>query len=128
MRCRHVRKPSRSENFRSQHPLPRSLPQNNFVKWILYKIILLRGHAQSCSKLQWLQMNPTFIELRGIQIVLHTVQRASYIYYIYISVRLYCMICNQVSVFHEIVWEHESMEIFPPPNCSVTLGLSDSNV
>lgn len=34
---------------------------------------------------------------------------------IYISVRLYCMICNQVSVFHEIVWEHESMEIFPPP-------------
>lgn len=26
------------------------------------------------------------------------------------------MICNQVSVFHKIGWEHESMEIFPPPN------------
>lgn len=91
-----------------------------FVHSILYRGLLLRGHAQSCSKLQWLQMNPTFIELRGIQIVLHTVQasmkwRASYIY-IYISVRLYCMICNQVSVFHKIGWEHESMEIFPPPN------------
>lgn len=67
-----------------------------FVHSILYRGLLLRGHAQSCSKLQWLQMNPTFIELRGIQIVLHTVQasmkwRASYIYIYKCKIILYDM-------------------------------------
>lgn len=101
---RHVRKPSRSENFRSQHPLPRSLAEGTCTE--LFQTTMVANES-NIHRTPW--HSDCIAHCTGFN-------EMESIIYIYISVRLYCMICNQVSVFHKIGWEHESMEIFPPPN------------